>query len=117
MKKQLSIAGFKPGPLTWKASALTNKLLIQYFVFSPNNVLWVLIESLNNIDWLVRLEPCPLSRAATLPTFVPPPLIIFLCFLNRFDQIETENARLRFQLQENEAQREKLMRSGESRIS
>ena len=27
----------------------------------------------------------------------------------KFDQIETENARLRFQLQENEAQRDKLM--------
>ena len=32
---------------------------------------------------------------------------------SRFDQIETENARLRFQLQEIEAQRDKLMRTGQ----
>jgi cell shape-determining protein MreC len=32
---------------------------------------------------------------------------------SRFDQIETENARLRFQLQENEAQRDKLTRTAQ----
>jgi hypothetical protein len=42
-------------------------------------------------------------------------LIVNFIFF-RFDQIETENARLRFQLQENEAQREKLMRTGKNNI-